>query len=136
MTYEEFKDETKNRSYGLYNEGFQRVIEFISNTYGEENILAFYAKNASNKFETELYFVFTNGLLIVSKQDDFDFKYEYVTDKIINKQLLVNKFPHLHHELTISFENREKLVFHNSGDSDSVWAEYYTNSIIQLFKHL
>lgn len=136
LTYVEFKQAIEKRNYGLYHDGYHRVISFVNAVYGEENIKAFYAKNLVNELASELFFVFEKGLLIISKQGDSDFVYNYNTSYVINKKLVSNKFPQNLHELTVTFYNGDQIIFNNKGDSNSNWAEEYTESIIELFKFL
>ena len=134
MTYGEFKMEVVNRNYGLYQDGYSRVISFVDEVYGEKNIKAFYAKNLFNELGNELYFVFEHGLLKITKQEGFDFVYDYIASKVINKKLITSRYPQSSHELTVTFDTGEQIIFHNKEDSDSDWVEEYSKSIIELYK--
>jgi len=137
MTYDDFKTKVNTRTFDtLYNDGYPRAINFINDIYGEENIKAFYGKNLVNELDIELFLVFEKGLLKVSKQEEYNFVYEFLSCKVNKKELVTNRHPSNPHILTVSFDNGEQIVFHNNEDSNYDWSPEYSESILELYKAL
>ncbi|MGB5945327.1 hypothetical protein [Paenisporosarcina sp.] len=139
MTYDDFKTKVNTRTfYALYNDGYPRVINFVNDVYGEENIKAFYGKNLVNELDVELFFVFEKGILKVSKQKnaDSDFVYDFMKSKVNKKSLITSRYLSNPHVLTVLFENGEHIVFHNKEDSNYDWASEYSEFILELYKAL
>ncbi|TQR20716.1 hypothetical protein [Psychrobacillus vulpis] len=133
--YKNFKEKVANMQFNFRSDGYIRVIAFISDVYKEENILAFYFKNGVNEKKKELFFIFKESILKVSKIEDADFLFEHYSKNIVKKKFTTSKFTGQSHELVLTFENGEQLVFNNIEDSNHDWAAEYTESIKEIYKY-
>lgn len=133
LDYKEFKEMIYNRELDSKYRDYKRVISFISEAYSEKEISAFYFKNGMNDKPKELIFVFTNIILVVTKNED-EFLYEHFAEKVINKKLKTSKYESQVYELVLTLESGKKFTFNNIEDSNYDWAEEYAESIKEIYK--
>lgn len=133
LDFEEFKRMFHSREYRHINRSYDSVISFISEAYSEDEIAAFYFKNGMNDKPKELIFVLSNGVLVVTKNDD-EFSYEHFSEKVVNKKLKTSKYLSQVYELVITLESGKSIIFNNIEDSNHDWAEEYAESIKEIYK--
>jgi Protein of unknown function (DUF3908) len=134
LTYEEFKQYVEQRWFDD-NRSFLSILNDLSEFYDVENDFKyFYPRNVFNGKPTELIIFLNDGYLVVTKDNEQNYKYQEFNCKVSSKTLINTRYVNYNHELKIVFDNGNELIFNSLEDSSPNWSEEYARAIRELYK--
>ncbi|WP_066320912.1 DUF3908 family protein [Bacillus sp. FJAT-29814] len=133
LALDEFIKYVQNREFNNFRL-YSSVINHLKNYYKEDEFKFFYPRNIFNDKQTELLFFLKNGYLEVTMDENSKIQIKQFYCKVVNKMLILPQYEYSEHELKISFDNGNELLFKSVEDSNEDWKPDYNAVIKDLYR--